>query len=154
MQRTNHLLHDLAPTQPIQGWLWCVWSTSGRNYWNGPPGHQLVIPPPPAKRRIFPLISIATNIAAFLSHRQFVDQPGTRRFIVVFYNFSTGMDGYTDGQQVAVEATTHLGHCTVRGCFFDVEVFYLFTLYKDRSALGALIFFWKAGVTWNLRCLE
>ena len=27
------------------------------------------------------------------SHGRFVDRPGTRRFIVVFYNFLTGMDG-------------------------------------------------------------
>jgi len=53
----------------------------------------LAIPSPPTNRRIFPLISVATNIAAFPFHDRFVDRPGTRRFIVVLLNFSTGIDG-------------------------------------------------------------
>ncbi len=116
-----------------------------------PIGHSF----PPTKRQIFPLISVATNIAAFPSHGRFVDRPGIQRFIVVFYNFSTRMDGWADGQQNAVEATTRLDHCTVWGCFFDEEVF-LFTLYvKTARHLGhSFFFFQKTGVTWNLHCLE
>jgi hypothetical protein len=49
--------------------------------------------PPPTKRQKSPLISVVTNIAAFLLHDQFIDQPDTQRFIVVLLNFLTGIDG-------------------------------------------------------------
>jgi hypothetical protein len=54
-----------------------------------PIGHSF----PPTKHRIFPLISVATNIAVFPLYDIFVDRPGTRQFIVVLLNFLTGIDG-------------------------------------------------------------
>ena len=48
---------------------------------------------PPTKRQIFPLISIATNIAAFPSHGRFIDRLGTRRLL---WYLSIFRPGWTD----------------------------------------------------------
>ncbi len=49
--------------------------------------------PPPTKRQIFPLLSVATNIAAFPLRDRFINQPGIRQLIVVLLNFLTRIDG-------------------------------------------------------------
>ncbi len=57
-----------------------------------------------------------------------------------------------DGQKAAVEATTCLDHCTMRGCFLMRRFFY--SMQRPLCACSGHHFFQKTGVTWNLRCLE